>query len=62
MSLRHVSTPSGSVVKRASRYQSGTPFGAPTALRIGAGSAADLELLDAALAAAGFSGTQFSAG
>ena len=35
--------------------QSGTPFGAPTSLRIGAGSAADLELLDAALAAAGFS-------
>ena len=27
--------------------QSGTPFGAPTSLRIGAGSAADLELLDA---------------
>ena len=35
--------------------QSGTPFGAPTSLRIGAGSAADLELLDAGLGAAGFS-------
>jgi histidinol-phosphate aminotransferase len=35
--------------------QSGTPFGAPTSLRIGAGSSADLELLDDALAAAGFS-------
>jgi histidinol-phosphate aminotransferase len=35
--------------------QSGRPFGAPTSLRIGAGSAADLELLDDALAAAGFS-------
>jgi len=35
--------------------QSGAPFGAPTSLRIGAGSAADLELLDDALAAAGFS-------
>ena len=31
--------------------QSGTPFGAPTALRIGAGTSADLALLDAALAA-----------
>ena len=31
--------------------QSGTPFGAPTALRIGAGSSADLALLDAGLAA-----------
>ncbi len=30
--------------------QSGTPFGAPTALRIGAGSSSDLALLDAALA------------
>ena len=27
MSLRHVSVPSGSVLKRASRYQSGKPFG-----------------------------------
>jgi histidinol-phosphate aminotransferase len=35
--------------------QSGMPFGVPASLRIGAGSAADLELLDAALAAAGFS-------
>ena len=35
--------------------QSGTPFGAPRSLRIGAGSAADLALLDAALASAGFS-------
>ena len=35
--------------------QSGTPFGAPTSLRISAGSRAELELLDAALAAAGFS-------
>ena len=34
--------------------QSGVPFGAPQSLRIGAGSAADLALLDAALAAAGF--------
>ena len=42
--------------------QSGTPFGAPTSLRIGAGSAADLELLDGALAGAGFSAAQFSAG
>ena len=31
--------------------QSGTPFGAPTSLRIGAGSSRELELLDAALAA-----------
>lgn len=30
--------------------QSGTPFGAPTSLRIGAGSSADIALLDAALA------------
>ena len=35
--------------------QSGAPFGAPTSLRISAGSRAELELLDAALAAAGFS-------
>jgi histidinol-phosphate aminotransferase len=35
--------------------QSGVPFGAPTSLRIGAGSAADLALLDSALAGAGFS-------
>ena len=35
--------------------QSGRPFGAPTSLRIGAGSAADLERLADALAAAGFS-------
>lgn len=35
--------------------QSGAPFGAPTSLRIGAGSADDMERLDAALAAAGFS-------
>jgi histidinol-phosphate aminotransferase len=35
--------------------QSGTPFGAPTSLRIGTGSASDLEALDGALAAAGFS-------
>ncbi len=34
--------------------QSGAPFGAPTSLRIGAGSAADLELLGAALVASGF--------
>ena len=37
--------------------QSGAPFGAPTSLRIGAGSAAELERLDAALRAAGFSGS-----
>ena len=35
--------------------QSGTPFGAPTSLRIGAGSPAELERLDAALPAAGLS-------
>lgn len=35
--------------------QSGTPFGATSALRIGAGSAADLALLDAALGSGGFS-------
>jgi histidinol-phosphate aminotransferase len=35
--------------------QSGAPFGAPTSLRIGAGSEADLARLDAALAAARFS-------
>ena len=35
--------------------QSGVPFGAPTSLRIGAGSAADLVLLDAALGSVGFS-------
>jgi histidinol-phosphate aminotransferase len=35
--------------------QSGVPFGAPTSLRIGVGSAADLALLDAALCQAGFS-------
>jgi histidinol-phosphate aminotransferase len=35
--------------------QSGAPFGAPTSLRIGAGSEAELARLDAALAAAGFS-------
>jgi histidinol-phosphate aminotransferase len=35
--------------------QSGVPFGAPTSLRIGAGSASDLALLDTALATAGFS-------
>lgn len=35
--------------------QSGTPFGSPTSLRIGAGSSAELALLDAALAAAGIS-------
>ena len=36
--------------------QSGVPFGAPTSLRIGAGSTAELALLDAALGSAGFSG------
>ena len=41
--------------------QSGTPFGAPTSLRIGAGSPADLALLAAALATAGFAATGFSA-
>ena len=35
--------------------QSGAPFGAPTSLRIGAGSPAELERLDAALRAAGLS-------
>jgi histidinol-phosphate aminotransferase len=35
--------------------QSGVPFGAPTSLRIGVGSATDLALLDAALGKAGFS-------
>jgi len=35
--------------------QSGAPFGAPTSLRIGAGSTADMKRLDAALAAVGFS-------
>ena len=34
--------------------QSGVPFGAPTSVRIGAGSAADLALLDAALGSVGF--------
>ena len=34
--------------------QSGVPFGAPASLRIGAGSAADLALLDTALGSAGF--------
>ncbi len=42
--------------------QSGVPFGAPTSLRIGAGSPADLALLDAALAAAGLGGAGFSPG
>jgi len=42
--------------------QSGVPFGAPGSLRIGAGSAADLALLDGALAGAGFGLTRFSAG
>jgi histidinol-phosphate aminotransferase len=41
--------------------QSGTPFGAPTSLRIGAGSAADLALLDKALVSTGLS-APFSAG
>ena len=35
--------------------QSGVPFGAPTSLRIGAGSSADMERLDGALRAAGLS-------
>ena len=35
--------------------QSGVPFGAPTSVRIGTGSAGDLELLDAALGSVGFS-------
>ena len=35
--------------------QSGAPFGAPSSLRIGTGSASDLAQLDAALATAGFS-------
>jgi len=35
--------------------QSGAPFGAPGSVRIGAGSAADLALLDAALGSVGFS-------
>ena len=43
-----------SAPRRRRRVQSGAPFGAPTSLRIGAGSTADLALLDAALAAAGF--------
>lgn len=37
--------------------QSGVPFGAPTSLRIGAGSSADLDLLGAALAGAGLVGS-----
>ena len=36
--------------------QSGVPFGAPTSLRIGVGSAAELALLDTALGLAGFGG------
>ncbi len=34
--------------------QSGAPFGAPTSLRIGAGSSVELDILDTALARAGF--------
>ena len=41
--------------------QSGTPFGAPTSVRIGAGSPADLALLGAALAAAGYAGADSDA-
>ena len=37
------------LLARGVAVQSGAPFGAPTSLRIGAGSAADLALLDAAL-------------
>ena len=51
-----------SLLAAGASVQSGAPFGAPTSLRISAGSAADLELLGAALTAAGFSAAQFSAG
>ncbi len=37
------------LLRRGVAVQSGVPFGAPTSLRIGAGSAADLALLDTAL-------------
>jgi histidinol-phosphate aminotransferase len=42
--------------------QSGAPFGAPTSLRIGAGSPADLALLDAALAVSGVGKAGFTTG
>lgn len=42
--------------------QSGVPFGAPTSVRIGAGSASELELLDDALGAAGFEAAGSRAG
>ena len=41
------------LLARRVAVQAGRPFGAPTAVRIGAGSAADLALLDAALGSAG---------
>ena len=41
------------LLARGVAVQSGAPFGAPTSLRIRAGTAADLELLDAALAPQG---------
>ncbi len=43
------------LLRRGVSVQSGTPFGAPTALRIGVGSDASLALLDAALRDVGFS-------
>jgi histidinol-phosphate aminotransferase len=45
---------SATLLRNGVAVQSGVPFGAPTSLRIGAGSAADLALLDAALSEAGF--------
>ena len=45
---------SAALLRNGVAVQPGTPFGAPTSLRIGAGSSAQLALLDAALAATKF--------
>ena len=45
----------GDLLRAGVSVQSGRPFGAPTSLRIGAGSPADLALLETALSGAGFS-------
>ena len=50
----HADEAAATLLQHGVSVQSGVPFGAPTALRISAGSAADLTLLDSALGAAGY--------
>lgn len=52
----------GALLEAGVAVQSGVPFGAPTSIRIGAGSAAELDLLDRALEIAGVGVRGFRSG